>query len=417
MNGVVLIQSTHHKRYLGYFFLGLSSSAFWQLGVQIVLIELIALFGVIFLYVSSKRKQPPELHNRTLNMLIGFLALWIPTQVFVDLYNTAKIFETIKSIATIIALISLLVCSKYFFILQPINIEPFLLGYILSSLPSYFLFPNEYAKTMPWKFCFSMNCSMLFFWLARKYQLKKFFYLFLGCVLIFIDFLSDARSLAALTALALFFSLLGSQRKKGQLGISLILLFAAVFSSEVIYSQFATNGSFGEKAQLKAISQKNSGPILLVGRSELLYELQAIRENPIFGKGSKPIAGTETLNRVWNLESEIGINTKATAAYYEFGKTQYLPQHSMLFTAWLEGGLIAALPWLVILFLFVRWSLSASFQNSEMSYLVRFMSITGVWAVLFSPLGTGSRLLTVLALMLGFHCNQVKEFGKVNNAI
>lgn len=405
------------KRNVLFFMLGLSSSIFWRLGVQVVLLELLAVIGVIFLFASTHRQQSSESNFRTLNLIIGLITIWLPVQIFIDLYNSAKTFETVKSISAIIALISLLICSKYFFIMQPKNIKPFLLGYVFSSIPSYLFFPNEYARSMPWKFCFSMSFTLLFFWLVKKHHVRRLFYLIGALFIISIDFLSGARSLAALTALAVITSLIGLRRKMGQLALSLILLIGGVFSIEQMYFHLANTGIFGESVREKAITQDNSGPILLVARSEFLYELQAIRENPFFGKGSNPMAGTDTLNEVWKFESELGINTKATASYHEYGRTQQLPQHSMLFTAWLEGGVVAALPWFIILFLFVKWSLLASLKDLELSYVVQFMSIAGVWAVLFSPLGTGSRLLTVLTLMLGFHCNQRKEFSRFTHAI
>jgi hypothetical protein len=191
--------------------------------------------------------------------------------------------------------------------------------------------------------------------------------------------------------------------------IFILLTISILTYGERLFLHFSSSGIFGTAVQTKTFAQAQTGPILLVARSEFLYQATAIKSNWIFGSGSNPTVGTEVLNEVWKLESELGINSKATAAFTQLGNSERLPQHSMLFTAWVEGGILSALVWLYMFKLFIAWLLRQGSQSSEFKYVLTFMLVSMIWASLFSPLGTGSRLALVLTIIIGTVYNGPKK--------
>ena len=396
-------------RTLIFFFLGLSSAIYWNIGVQIVFIEIVSVIASFVAVFSNRKSMIQAEFNSEITWIMRLFWVWLLTQTIIDLYRSAEFLESIKTFSSIFTLIALLYCSKLFFLHSPVNLTAFLLGYIVSCTPSYIFFPTEYARTQPWKFCFGINATLFVFWMLQKYRIRTLGFMGSSLVLVTIDLYTNSRSLAMLTTLSAL-SVLYSKSSFSRHPLIFVLLVISILTyGEKLFLQFSSSGIFGTAVQTKTFAQAQTGPILLVARSEFLYEATAINSNWIFGSGSNPTVGTEVLNEVWRLESELGINSKATAAFTQLGNSERLPQHSMLFTAWVEGGILSALVWLYMFKLFISWLLRQGIQSSEFEYVLSFMLVSMIWASLFSPLGTGSRLALVLTVIIGTVCNPSKK--------
>jgi hypothetical protein len=377
--------------------------------VQLVFIEILSLFATLFSVLTHRVELSLREPDAKISRIMKLLWLWLFTQVIVDFYQNANKFEAFKSFSSILMLISLLYCAKIYLVNNVHALNAFFLGYLLSCIPSYFLFPTDYARDQPWKFCFGINVTILIFWLQQKYRVPVWASLASNLTLVAVDLFYNARSLALLTFISILFVTFSKTKLIKHPVILIFLVIIICFFGEKLFFKYAIEGKFGQEVQSKTIMQTQSGPIFLVARSELLYEIASIKSSWLIGNGSNPTVGTEVLNNVWKIESELGINSKSTAAFSQFGKTERLPQHSMLFTAWVEGGILSALVWFYFLKIVITWLVGRN-ELHQFTYALPFMLVSIVWAILFSPLGTGSRLALIMTLTLGIVSSlEVKE--------
>ncbi len=392
-----------------FFLFGLSSAIYFSASVQIVFIEIVSVIAsFLAVFRNSKSINQAEVNSET-TWIMRLFWVWLLTQIIVDLYRNAENFESLKTFATIITLISLLYCAKIFFLHNSRNLTAFLFGYIFSCIPSFVFFPSAYARSQPWKFCFGMYITLLVFWILQKYHVRTFGFMGSILSLVAIDLYTNSRSLAVLTILTALSIIYSKSNFSRHPFVFAILIIVILTYGEKLFLHYASAGLFGAALQTKTVEQVRTGPILLVARSEFLYEVTAIKSNWIIGSGSSPTVGTAVLNEVWKTESELGINSKATAAFRQLGITERLPQHSMLFGAWVEGGILSVLVWLYIFKLFISWFLRQRNQYNEFDYVLKFMLVSMIWALLFSPLGTGSRLTLVLTLIIGAFYNRSEK--------
>ena len=379
------------------------SSAYINFRVQVVFIEI---FAFVFNLFSLSRRiasniQFPRIAS--LQVLTSLLFAWASYQFFLDAYLNADKFESLKSIANIIALASLLIFMKNTIIYREKRLNSFLVGYTASSILTFFFFPNDYSHDHPWKFCFGFLTTALILWKLQAKSNRVNIILLVGFILILIDFRENARSLAVITVLSIALWIYNLNSKKANVFYFLIALILLTSYSEKIYLQLAQAGVLGGEVARKTELQAQNGPLLLVARSELLYELEGIKNSPLWGSGSSPRANYQLLNSVWNLEKEYEVNSKGTAAFIEYKKSSKIPQHSMLFGSWLEGGIVGAVPWFFIIYLLIKWLNLARKIRSRHDLLMHFLIVNALWAILFSPLGSGSRLSISLVLVVGFH--------------
>lgn len=373
--------------------------------MQIVLIEVLSIILSLYLLLRKTSSTDSITEHPQIDISIRLLSLWAFTQVFVDMYTGPEIIERIKTVASIITLICLLISAKNLFTNSMYKLDAFLVGYFSSCVPTYFFFPTEYAKSQPWKFCFALYATFFIYWVVGRKKFRPFSIIFSSFILVVIDLIFNSRALAALTLFAALWTLYNFKVKRSNLMFSFIMVVIVILLIGRGSLMFASSGLLGNQVAEKTRAQSSMGPILLVARSEFLYEIQVIKENFLFGAGSNPKIQIATLNQVWFIESELGINSRATSAFSKVEKTQKVPEHSMLFTAWVEGGLLAAIVWIYLLSIFIKWLIRPLRPNHHLSYLCSLMLITGIWSILFSPLGTGSRLQIAITLFVGQFCN------------
>lgn len=379
------------------------------MGVQIVLIEILAVIVSFLAVFKNKELIAKDEVNSDTAWITRLFWVWLFTQIIVDLYRNTENFESLKTFASIITLICLLYCAKLYFLHNSRNLTAFLLGYIVSCIPTFVLFPSEYTRSQPWKFCFGFNITILVFWMLQKYHVRILGFLGINLVLVSIDLYTNSRSLAVLTILSALSVAYSKSNFSTNPFVLVVLVISMLIYGEKLFLHFTSSGVFGADVQNKTVAQAQAGPILLVARSEFLYQANAIKSNWIFGSGSNATVGTDVLNEVWKTESELGINSKATAAFAQLGIKESLPQHSMLLTAWVEGGILSVLVWLYMFKLFISWLLRKRNHSSEFEYVFKYMLVTMLWALLFSPLGTGTRLTLVLTIILGAVCNRAEK--------
>ncbi|GAA4415478.1 hypothetical protein GCM10023169_01830 [Georgenia halophila] len=138
-------------------------------------------------------------------------------------------------------------------------------------------------------------------------------------------------------------------------------------------------GHLGRDLQERALQQTEGGaPLLLGGRTEPPLSLIAVAENPIAGWGHPNRLDLPTIAAGKQLATDLGITT-----YMPFWMDNgQITLHSVLFEAWVSGGVLAAaLP----LFLIGLFALAVLRGRGRFYPLVALVSVYGIWDVLFSP--------------------------------
>jgi len=398
------------------FVLGLSNFIYFKSFAVIIFLEAIAVLFLIFRVIFVSKKIKPTLNrDRYFKRFYLFGSMWFVAQLFSDLINNANSTNTIKILAQIVVIMILIYWAMNWFQLEKSKLNAFLLGYCLSMVPNYFLTPNIFIQFEPWKFCFGPGFTMLLFLWYSKKRITLPVQILTIIPLTYLDILWGSRALALVTFISWVSCVLSRLiiAKKINVFISLLVLIIAGLLLSNVYHQMAISGSLGTYQQVKASQQFGSGPLILVARSELLYELSTIKKHILLGTGSNPNISSEISNEVYSLNLKLGIDLKKTAAYQYLNSTGKIPQHSLLFSFWMTGGILGALFWIYLFIMLSKWTIKTRIETAEYFYLSRFLYVGFLWNFLFSPLGAGQRVLLAITVATIFHDYSGKHSSKL----
>jgi hypothetical protein len=378
---------------------------------QLILVEIFAfllflIIKVLFMYKSKNRL------DKEIRYIFILGILWLIGSMLSDYNAHSEKIDTAKSVAQVLVLLVLLYWVYTWLIEETDRLTFYIWGYSLSSLGRYFLMPAIFDHSDPWKFVFGPNLTILFLLIIGRLKTPIYVKQSLIVVLVFLDLFLGSRSLAIITLLTLL-TYRVKPFVKGRLVGTLSLLVVAMLSLYLfnfLYVSLAKSGELGRTQQIKYYQQSQAGPVALTGRSELLYELTAIGETRFLGLGSNPSITNDFLDKIAAEESRFGVRHNSTTAYLGYISDGKIPEHSMIFTAWLEGGVLAALFWFYLFSLVFRWILRFGTDSQPFGLLSKYLSINFFWALCFSPLGAGSRV--ILAFSLGIIFFQSKFQSK-----
>lgn len=410
-----LIPASHMKQFkedrrwilLASFLLGLSNFIYFKSFGVIILLEAFAVIMLLarLLFNFGSPSQLNYLKDRNSKSLYILGIIWLLGQCISDILNESESLSSLKLISQIIVLLILMFWGLTWFQRSELRLFWFTLGYSISSIPNYFLTPNNYIIAEPWKFCFGPAVTILLLLWFSKSQIRLLMQLPALIPLLYFDILIGSRALALVTILSWTscFLNLGSYVKKTRLFLSVLSLALVAVLTSNVYHNLALSGNLGLNQQTKALQQFGSGPLILVARSELLFEVSKIRHNFLIGSGSNPNLTTDILNDVYKLNTRIGVDSQNTAAFIFAQKTGKVPQHSLLFSFWMFGGVSAAAFWLYLFYALSKWTIRNRIEDSSYFYLSRFLYMSFVWNFFFSPLGAGQRVLLALTIAIIFH--------------
>lgn len=397
-----------------YIILGISNAlAFHFVGLIIIaetLICILSIYEIVRIPKYANRKE-----QIMIKMILFLGVIWFVTQLFTDLYRQSTRSDMLKSLSQIFVFTLLVLAMLIHFQRKMNALRDYLIGVCFST---FIIFIDASASGTAgdwWKFYFGPALSILALMyignLKSKTQVK--FSLVVG--LSFISILLGSRSLGLILLLtAIGFLNFASSRGVGKSLVYLVILVILGNFLNNLVRDASLSGQLGLAQQLKAQQQYQSGPILLVARSELLYEISSIKVSPFFGLGSSPAPSAKVLVNTYDLETRFGINTKQTAAYADLIRTGRTPQHSVFFGAWVEGGLLSVLLLAYLFLMMLKWNARNNIRTSTSKYSVlsRYFFFNFVWAFFFSPLGAGSRMTLAIGFgvcFFAFRDNQIRE--------
>jgi O-antigen ligase len=130
----------------------------------------------------------------------------------------------------------------------------------------------------------------------------------------------------------------------------------------------------------------------------LYAQVVAIADSPVFGHGSWATGKTYALRVLRDLAQAGYPINPATA--WTFTHSEHLPTHSYLLGAWVEGGALATVFWLVVIGLCVHFLLRYYKRSDPFIALLTFVVIGLLWDTMFSPFGAQERLEVAYGLVL-----------------
>ena len=396
-------------KYIPFLFGFLNFVNFNSIGL-LILVEIIAF--LLFVIIKILFLTGPKLHSgKEINNIFYLGFLWLFGVVLSDYNAHSERIETGKSVAQILVLLVLLYWMFSWMIQDISRITFYIIGYAFSSLPRYFFLPAIFDHSDPWKFVFGPNITLLIFLLIGRMKLNLTTIYLLIAGLISLDLILGSRSLAIITLLTLITYRTSPFAKDRVFGTLIIALISTIslYSFNQVYVNLAMQGKLGQHQQTKYFQQSQAGPILLSGRSELLYELGAISETSFLGLGSNPFITSNILEKVIAMENRFGVEHNYTTSYLNYISNGKVPSHSMIFSAWFEGGVLAGLFWIYILFTVLRWFLKISTNSQPFGLLSKYLAINFFWAIFFSPLGAGSRVILAFTLGILFFQSRVRS--------
>lgn len=399
------------------FVLGFSNFIYFNSFAIIIFLEVIAVLFFILriIFVSKKMKVAIDQDSKYFKWFYVFGLIWFMAQFYSDLINNRDSLSTKKILAQIVVTIILFYWAHNWFQLENSILTAFLLGYCISVVPNYFLTPNILIKADSWKFCFGPAVTILLLLWYSKYHINLLVQILTIIPLVYTDILLGSRALALVSSISWItcgFSRL-IFKKKINIFISLLIVVLMGLLSSNIYQQMLLSGRLGADQQIKANQQFGAGPLILVARSELLYEVATIKKYMLIGTGSNPNITSDISNEVNSLSAKLGINMNGTAAYQYLKTTGKIPQHSLLFSFWMSGGILAALFWIYLLVILSRWMIKIRIDNAEYFYLSRFLYVGFIWNFFFSPLGAGQRVLLAITVAVIFHDYKADNSSKI----
>lgn len=330
---------------------------------------------------------------------VALLIIAAASELVTDLINASTSRESIKGFSliffTLVNLCAVSILTKF----DKDCIRFSLMGYAFGGIVDFFIQPSTYARNEIWKFGIGFQTTLIIFVLLSfpRMRKNKLFAIFLIPIVSGVSLFLGARSLGLFTFISLF--LISRDVKIGVPRSSkylkpMILIVTSIFIFSAIYTNLASSGFLGGKAQSKFIDQTSGrGNIILNSRSELLIAGRAIAESPILGFGSYAKMPTQLEFEILNFLSRNQINYDLAPLYRTYGDR--IPVHSMFLQWWLWFGILGICFPFSLLVLYFK-----SVRHPDNEALVYFLAVTGIWNVLFSPYGESYRLLVPVTVVL-----------------
>jgi len=385
------------------------------------------LIAAPFILLANTKKIRTGSNRKILVYALG----WLLIQIFTDVYRSTPTADLVRGWANILIFVSnfsviYVLCygrmKRCFYVV---------LGILCSHIIDYFIAPNMYVDTQPWKFGFGTWTNMVMFFIFGSILAfsKSRIVFFVICVLVFflitLNFYLGSRSLGLITFLS-FVVFLWSERifkksvkikrlKKlklknyvGMLSVLMLAILAAYFS----YSYLAKSGILGDASQTKFDTQSSGSMGLIVGgRQEILVSSLAIYDSPIIGHGSWA-KDTQYSYLMSGLLSDLGY--EIPAIMYTGENYGLIPTHSYLIGAWVHSGILGALFWFYILSIIIKSMIQSFNFKSPYKLFILYVVMGLSWDILFSPLGLYSRTYAAFMLVVVLSSKEVsKNYNKL----
>lgn len=204
----------------------------------------------------------------------------------------------------------------------------------------------------------------------------------LGLASLGLNYRSHALVCLLAAATILIRQAFGTRIKKGW-QLAGVIGFGLLFGN--VMPALARTGIFGPALQAKTLLQDTANlPILLAGRTEPPMSVTAILEHPLLGWGSALRLDSDFYARAEHLAVRWGYEPNFPfEGYWRLPPNDY-SFHSIILGSWAEGGLLAALLplWLLFACCALVWNFT---RYGKWGPLVLTIALQTIWDLLFAP--------------------------------
>ena len=364
---------------------------------QLIVSEVLAAVMLPWLWGAKGRLRMPR----------WFLLLWggwLVSQIVTDVVmgsgfadysrGWAAILFTLTDFAAILVLAA-----------TPRRARLFALGLAASGILGFFIAPNIYAASDPWKWAFAGPVGFTLAAALSGRRSARAPLLPIGAFAAFgaLNLLLGFRNLGGVSVLTsaylLLNTLIGSRQSVEHPSLARATvggLFCVIAALGILqgYDFAASQGLLGATAQAKYSEQSGSLGVLVGGRPEILVSTQAIIDSPFLGHGS------------WAKDSKYAdlLTTRLDFLGYDVGAgpsdVSLIPTHSYLLGSWVWAGFLGGVFWIAILLLAGWLLLNLYAVRLDLAPLIVFSTALLLWNVVFSPYGSSSRLLATYGIAL-----------------
>lgn len=219
---------------------------------------------------------------------------------------------------------------------------------------------------------------VLLFW-QRTARFATPALILVGCFSIFTGFRSHGLICFVVVILIL---VKGRSQRAGIHPFKLVVATGSLIALSVLLPLAISAGIFGQEVRLRSVGQiEDGGPALLAGRVEPPLSVAAIAAKPLFGWGNANAIDADTLSTASGLAYSLGMAPDDYMPFWIYSDGT-VSLHSIVLSAWVEGGLVAFLMPFLLMLLFARALWSA---NGRWLPLVVLVSAQCLWDLLFSP--------------------------------
>jgi len=339
--------------------------------------------------------------SRLLKWILFAVSCWLFIQVLTDLVRGIPFNDMARGGARILVFGAAIATLGVWLKNDRFKIGFLFLGMGLSSALSYFMYPTQEGFDDPWKWNFAgavVNTFLALLVLNHKIDRGIVWVLLLLAVGV-ASTLLNFRSHAALLLLIACYIVVNNWYIRLPIFIKVSSAIGVGLLTLGIYSWAASSGVIGQAAQQKFEMQSKDDlgifSVLARGRTEYKASLQAIKDSPLLGYGSWA-QHPEYVYLLWD------------ADYGEFTAAQYanqlalgiIPTHSYITGAWVDGGPLPALFWIMIWGLAFYALISIDTSKGWLPKLAAYLAIGLLWNILFSPFGTGARTIAALSIVI-----------------
>jgi hypothetical protein len=374
----------------GVFLLTAVSFLFVQAGGQLYIVEFVFALFLLFYHPHDRPKM--------LRWVGTALLLWGLASVLSDLANQSEALNATKGIARVVFL-AVDVYALFYLCKNNVRVIYCMwAGLATAGVLAFFVQPDVSARAEPWKFGVGVAVTIIVMLVASSARLTPPWSITIVAALAGAHFVLGFRSMSSILLIVVLVLMVRVSSRRSGSGVKpgirirpFILIVCGiaimVWLTET-YDALARSGTFGQIAAAKA-SYQSGGRFgsLFSSRSEMLLSAQSIAENPLLGGGSFSLATPQVTESAATIMSRFGYTDIANRL--SEGAPAY---HSQILGSWAENGALVLLFWVPLAALFVRALVGVIYREVAMPYLVAFLSVTGLWDILFSPFGADRRI-------------------------
>lgn len=356
------------------------------------------------------------------------LGLWLINQVATDLYRHTAQLDWIRGDAMILffGLDIAFACM----VLGRNNRRKliYITGLVAGALMAPRMQPTEMALENPWKFGYAMGVNLCVVFICaflcsrRKYLVAM---LMVGgdCALnLFLNYRSPLLALLVMAALTIPvipeqigpWRVLPPRGSRAYLVTLITLALLTSIAAGAVVKAVSQSDLLEEKDREKNLSQAGvRGGLLIGGRPEILVSSVAVADSPILGHGSwaRDYKYIELLNDVMY---ERGMEDQEGLEELEEDSGGLIPTHSHLMGAWVTAGILGAVFWVYIWVMLGKGVVRLATARPAFAQIYAYLILASMWDILFSPFGTGRRMLEAFVIVVVF--DVVEKFNTATKA-